>query len=145
MSQDRNTEHQKTASADAALDALFSEAQLAPPEPLPDGLRSRLMADALAATTPATAPAAAPRRSWLARFGAVLADLGGASGLAGVSAAGVAGVWIGFSGPGVTGDLVTQFWQGAATVSPTVSTWVEAGPLASSDITLLSYMNGEGE
>ena len=141
MSQDRNTEHQKTASADAALDALFSEAQLAPPEPLPDGLRSRLMADALAATT----PAAAPRRSWLARFGAVLADLGGASGLAGVSAAGVAGVWIGFSGPGVTGDLVTQFWQGAATVSPTVSTWVEAGPLASSDITLLSYMNGEGE
>ena len=58
MSQDRNTEHQKTASADAALDALFSEAQLAPPEPLPDGLRSRLMADALAATTPAAAPPA---------------------------------------------------------------------------------------
>ena len=122
--------------ADAALEAMFAEARMAEADPVPDGLRARLLADAV--------PVVATR-GWWSRLGDVLADLGGAPGLAGVSAAGLAGVWIGFSGPGLTGDLVSQFWQGAATVSPTVSAWVDDGPLVASDGDLLVYMSGEGE
>lgn len=138
MSQDRMTNRLSDAD-DAGLEALFAEARADEPDPISQTLRARLIADAQSVT-----PAAAPR-SWLARLGSLLADLGGIPGLAGVSAAGVAGVWIGFAGPGVTGDYVTQFWQGAATVSPTVSTWVDAGPLAAQGTDLLVFMSGEGE
>ncbi|WP_323037403.1 hypothetical protein [Pararhodobacter sp.] len=139
MSQERMHNDPFDRRDEAALEALFSEARLAEPDPVPEGLRLRLLADA-AAAVPAEAP-----RGWLARLGGILADLGGVPGLAGVGAAGVAGVWIGFAGPGLTGDLVTQFWQGAATVSPTVSTWVDAGPMDASDADLLVLMSGDGE
>jgi len=131
MSHDRMNE-----TDDAALEALFAEARMAEADPVPEGLRARLLADAV--------PPVA-KRSWWSRLGEMLADLGGAPGLVGVSTAGLAGVWIGFSGPGLTGDLVSQFWQGAATVSPTVSAWVEDGPLMAADGDLLAYISGEAE
>lgn len=140
MSQDRMTDRPLDAFEDAALEAMFAEARLAEPAPLADDLRTRLRADALAAVAPV-----AVRRGWLARLGSLLADLGGVPGLAGVSAAGVAGVWIGFAAPGVTAEYVTQFWQGAATVSPTVSTWIDLGPLAADGTDLVSLMSSEGE
>lgn len=135
MSNERMTQAQEF---EAELDALFSAARDEVPGPVPRALQARLVADALAAR-----PVVA--RGWLARLGALWADMGGVPGLAGVGAAGLAGVWIGFSGPGVTGDLVAQFWQGAANVSPTVSDWVDDGLLTQSSSTLLSLMSEEGE
>lgn len=130
--------------AEAGLDALFAEARARDADPLPISLNARLLATALEAQ---------PRRSgpsglW-ARLRAALAEIGGAPGLAGVGAAGLAGVWIGFAGPAGTGDLVTQFWQGAATVTPGLSTYV--GDTESSDgastnaAALLSLINGENQ
>ncbi|WP_417587852.1 hypothetical protein [Pararhodobacter oceanensis] len=134
-----------TAPADAfgddMLEALFAEARAAETPALPDALSARMMADAAAAL----APPPASRPNWWARLRLALADIGGAPGLAGVSAAGLAGVWIGFSGSGGTGALLTQFWQGAATVSPSVSEWVETDPLTDDSSTLWALMSGEIE
>jgi len=125
--------------AEIELDSLFQQAQEDAPTPLPEPFQARLLADALSAQ-----PGAAPQRVW-SRLVGWLGEFGGVPGVAGVAAAGVAGVWIGFSGPGLTGDLVTEFWQGAATVSPTVSSWVEDGPLVVAGSDLLSLMNDEAE
>ena len=125
---------------DAALDALLAQACDDAPAPLPDALQARLMGDAIAAQ-----PRRVRQDGIAARFAGWIAEFGGVPGLAGVAAAGLAGVWIGFSGPGLTGDLVTEFWQGAATVSPTVSGWVEDGPLVVAGSDLLTLMNDEAE
>lgn len=148
MSQDRKTETTPQWPGDSALDALFTEARDAPPDPVPSGLHARLVADALA-SRPQRATASV-RRGWLSRLGALLSEIGGAPGLTGVGVAGLAGVWIGFSGPGPTGDLGTRFWQGAASLSPTVSAWVDDGILtetlyADSGTDLLTLMSGEAE
>lgn len=124
------------------LDALFAEARNAAPEALTADFSARLMADADAAMM---APPPPPGTRWWARLRLALADVGGAPGLAGVGAAGLAGVWIGFSGTGSTSNLLEQFWQGAATVSPAVSEWVEDDPLTSDAVTLLSLISGELE
>jgi len=137
MSQDRITEGSLS---ETDLEALFAAARDAEPAPLGAGLQARLLDAALTAQ-----PRRAARPGWIARFGAMLADIGGAPGLAGVGAAGLAGVWIGFSGPGVTGDLVNRFWQGAATVSPAVSALVDADLLTSDSGDLLSFITGEIE
>lgn len=126
--------------SEADLDALFAEARETAPDPLPASLQARLIDGALQAQ-----PRPAPRPGWFARLSAMLAEIGGAPGLAGVGAAGLAGVWIGFSGPGMTGDLVSQFWQGAASVSPTVSALVGTDLLTGDSGELLSYMTGEIE
>ena len=143
MNQDPKNDKPAETLADAELDALFAVARDEIAEPLPVAFHARLMADAEAMAAQHVANANPP--GVFARLAAMLAEFGGIPGLASVSAAGVAGVWIGFSGPGVTGDLVAQFWQGAATVSPTVSTWVDDRLLTQSDDTLLALMAGEGE
>ncbi|MCB1391358.1 MAG: hypothetical protein KDK12_19780 [Rhodobacteraceae bacterium] len=107
---------------DALLADLFAEARAEAPEPLTGSFRARLVADALEARTAASAPA-----GWRARFRTLLADFGGMPSLASVGAAGLAGVWIGFAAPGSTSDLVSTFWQGAASVSPSVSGWASDG------------------
>lgn len=101
-------EHEK--SADSGLEALFAEARQAPPSPLDAAFRTRLIEDAAR-----LAQASRIRRPGLwSRLFARLADPQRAPGVAGVAAAGVAGLWIGLSGPGMTGELITQVWQGVA-------------------------------
>jgi hypothetical protein len=139
MNQDANNQSPDFLDDDA-LDALFAQARDDAPAPVPDALRARLMADAIAAQ-----PRRVRQNGFGSRLGGWLAELGGVPGLAGVAAAGLAGVWIGFSGPGMTGDLVAEFWQGAATVSPTVSGWIEEGPLVVAGSDLLTLMNDEAE
>ena len=126
---------------EGALEALFAEARAERPEPLPDALRARLVEDALA-TRAQPAPS-----GWLARFRTMLSEFGGAPSLAGMGVAGLAGVWIGFAAPGSTSDLVSTFWQGAATVSPTVSDWASGGTgtLALADGGLLALIESTAE
>ncbi|GAB4264283.1 MAG: hypothetical protein Kow0013_11370 [Pararhodobacter sp.] len=138
------TDHRKTDPLwdDEALDALFDAARAEPPAPLPDAFAARLMEGALVELPPARPGGL---RVWLARLGATLSEIGGAPGVAGVGAAGLAGVWIGFSGPGLTGDILDRFWQGAATVSPTISTWVDGDLVTDETTQLLSLMSGTTE
>ncbi len=126
--------------AEAGLDALFAEARAAPPAPLPPAFEARLVAAALAARP-------APRPGFLARLRASLAEIGGAPSLAGVGAAGLAGVWIGFAAPGPTADLVSSFWQGAASVTPAAASWAstDAEVWDIGGTTLLSLISGDIE
>lgn len=129
---------------DDGLELLFAQARAEAPDPLPDALRARLVEAAVAACPAAPAPAPGP--GWLARLAAALANVGGAPGVAGLGAAGLAGVWIGFAGPGVSGDLMTRFWQGAASVSPAVSALVDGDLLTTTDTPdLLALMSGQIE
>jgi hypothetical protein len=132
MSQNKRTED---GFDEAALDALFAEARAVEPDPLPEAIAARLLAGAEAAIPRPV------RRGWLARVRDALAEIGGAPGLAGVGVAGLAGVWIGFSGPGMTGVLVNQFWQGAASVSGSVSALVAGDPISAPADDLLSLMS----
>ncbi|WP_099826353.1 dihydroorotate dehydrogenase [Oceaniglobus indicus] len=78
---------------DAGLDALFENARRSAPA-MSDDLFARIMADAVAATP---ARVAAARR--VSPWGRVLGALGGWPSLAGLSAAALAGVWIGIAQP----------------------------------------------
>jgi hypothetical protein len=94
------TESTRQDPADAVLEDLFAQAR-AVAEPVPDALLARVLADAGAAMprTPAlqAVPVAArPGPGWLA---ALVTLLGGRSAVAGMAAAGLAGVWIGFAQP----------------------------------------------
>lgn len=123
--------------ADEGLEALFAEARMAPPPPLDAALRTRLIEDALR-----QADGSRVRRPGLwSRLFALLADPRGAPGVAGVAAAGVAGLWIGVSSPGMTGELITQVWQG---VAPTAA-WSgdEAAVFTQSDSDLLALLGTE--
>lgn len=100
---------------DDALEALFAEARAAPPAPVPEDLRARL----IAAVPPPAGPVgsrvvgsrvAGSRVGWGARLAAFWAEIGGAPALAGVTAAGLAGVWIGFAAPGPAADLASTLW-----------------------------------
>lgn len=104
---------------EAELDALFGAARAARPAPLGGDFLARLIADAETARRPAARPGL-----W-ARARAALADLGGLPGLASVTAAGVAGVWIGFAQPATGGGVSALFWEGAAGVSPAVALFLE--------------------
>jgi hypothetical protein len=86
------------------LDALFAAARAAEPAPLEPDFAARLIAQAEAAR-PRPVPA---RPGWLHRLRAALADVGGAPGLAGLSAAGVAGLWIGLADPVGAATYVLQ-------------------------------------
>jgi len=90
------------------LEALLAQARLAPPPPLPAGFQARLLADATAALPPPVS-ARGPGRLW-----AWLAELGGLPGLAGMSAAGVAGLWIGLAEPLPGLELSALLGDGAA-------------------------------
>ena len=77
------------------LDTLLARARAAAPPSLPPGLQARLLADAAAVqAAPRAVPVRRPGRLWQ-----WLADLGGLPGLAGMSAAGIAGLWIGLADP----------------------------------------------
>lgn len=127
---------------ETALEALFAEARDADPDPLAPAFHARLLSAAEAARPPAPA-----RAGWLSRLGAALRDVGGAPSLAGMGAAGLAGVWIGFAAPGSTSELVSTFWQGAATVTPAVSDWASGGTvtLSLSDGGLLTLIESTAE
>lgn len=93
------TEPLHSVADDAGLDALFAAARAAE-APVPDRLLARVLADAdahMPRPMPVSAPtrAAAPR-GWLA---GLLDMLGGRGAVAGLAAAGLAGVWIGFVQP----------------------------------------------
>ncbi|MFN3645765.1 MAG: dihydroorotate dehydrogenase [Gemmobacter sp.] len=97
------TEPKRDPAPDVLLDDLFAAARAAPPQPVPDALLARVLADADAAMPRrprASAPAAASARpappGWLA---VLVAALGGRGAVAGLAAAGLAGVWIGFAQP----------------------------------------------
>lgn len=84
---------------DAGLDALFAAARAAE-APVPGHLLARVLADA-DAHMPPSVPVSAPTRAvaprgWLA---GLLDMLGGRGAVAGLAAAGLAGVWIGFVQP----------------------------------------------
>ncbi|MFN4101481.1 MAG: dihydroorotate dehydrogenase [Pararhodobacter sp.] len=92
---------------EAALEALFAEARAEAPGPVSGALHARLVAAALEARPVET------RSGWWARLQAALSDIGGMPSLAGVGAAGLAGIWIGFAAPLPTADLVSSVWPGA--------------------------------
>ncbi len=89
---------------DEELEKLLAEAARHPP-PLPEGLLERVLADAGALAdaaaggrpAPAPAPAARPRR--LAACAGWLTALGGWPALAGLSAAALVGLWLGYAPP----------------------------------------------
>ena len=93
------TEPTRQDTPDATLDALFAAARAAP-APVPDALMARVLADAAAemprAAVPAPAVRVVPAPGWIA---ALTGFLGGRSAVAGLAAAGLAGVWIGFAQP----------------------------------------------
>ena len=128
---------------DSALDALFAQARAEPPADLSDDFTARLVA----ASLEVQAGFAPPKPGWLARLRNSLAEIGGAPSLAGVGAAGLAGVWIGFAAPGSTGDLVNSVLQGAASVSPASSVWIGSASnvLTTSDSDLLALIDGDIE
>jgi hypothetical protein len=109
--------------ADAALDALLAHAADRPPGPLPDRLRARLLAEALQAMPPtAPRPAAGNKRpaGWLSQL---WQGMGGAPGLAGLTAAGVAGLWIGAAEPDPVAGVASAFWQGAGLLGAEPGAW----------------------
>lgn len=146
--------------AEAELDALFDVASSAAPDALSADMTARLMQDALASmpeavqieeaqtaantwpATPVPQMRRAKRPSFWEKASQLFADFGGAPGFAGMGVAGLAGVWIGFAGPGQAGELVSSFWQGAASVNPTVSTWIESGDLGGDASGMLSLLSG---
>ena len=131
--------------ANSALDDLFAAARNEAAAPLAAEFAARLIADAVAQQ-----PQRRRAPGLWTRLTAALAGIGGAPGLAGLGAAGLAGLWIGVAAPGPTADLVTQFWQGAAVVSPSVA-GLAAVELAGDDAVilgdsdLLSLIDGELE
>lgn len=99
--------------SETELDALFAQARRADPAPLEHDFAARLIAQSQAVQAQVVQagiwrPAAPARPGWLARLRAVLADVGGAPGLAGLGAAGVAGLWIGLADPVGAATYVLQ-------------------------------------
>jgi|GEM_PF-1407112 len=122
------------------LDALLVRAAARAPAPLPDALRARLLADALAQMP---APARPARAS--AREPGILAQLwqtlGGSPGLAGLTAAGIAGLWIGAAAPGPVAGLPQALWQGAALVGSDTAGWDDDALAGFDDDSILALMD----
>ena len=138
---DRDTEKRPAAAME--LDAALARLGERAPDPLPDRLRARLLAAALA-EMPAPSPApssasAAPQRGsgpWLRLW----QILGGAPGLSGLTAAGLAGLWIGAAAPAPVAGLSGALWQGAALVSPDLAGWTAEAPAGFDDDPLLALL-----
>lgn len=102
---------------DRVLDALFAEARQTPPDPSA-ALLARVLAEAeavqadFAAAAPSRPRVAAARgdRAWHG----ILDLLGGWGGVGGLVAAGLTGLWIGFSGTGLLGDASAGIWGATA-------------------------------
>lgn len=101
---------------DKLIDEILAEARATPPA-VPEGLMARVLADA-AAETAARAPAPKPARA----ASGLVAWFGGWPGLAGLSTAAAAGVFIGFAAPQGVNTL-------AATVDPATSTFFALEPV----------------
>jgi hypothetical protein len=111
---------------DGDLDALLSQARDVAPSPLPDALFARLVAQAEAMVpAPAAAAPLGSRRGWVSALRQLVADIGGAPGLAGLSVAGVAGLWIGFVQPEAAAGVPGLIWDGAAGLSPALSSLLD--------------------
>ncbi|MFY0634728.1 MAG: dihydroorotate dehydrogenase [Vannielia sp.] len=118
-----------TASEEALLESFFSAARVEEPmaaEPSPE-LLARVLEDgygvqegfAEAAPVIASAgAAAAPRRSFLA---ALWASIGGAPGLAGLTAAALAGIWIGLRPPEAVSSVTASLLGSATTAADTTA------------------------
>lgn len=107
--------------SEAGLDAFFDAARAHPPA-VPDGLLTRVEADAalLAASRTRPAPAASRPRGW----GRALSGIGGWPALAGLATATVAGFWLGYASPGIGSGL-----GAAALLGDTVATYDIGGLL----------------
>lgn len=101
------TRDRRDQAEDGFLDAVLDEARGAGALPLSEGLSARLMADALAWQPRAAAPV-----PWWQRMRQALAEVGGLPGVAGVAAAGVAGIWIGVAPPASADGLVAGLGMG---------------------------------
>ena len=80
------------------LEAYFAAARAVPPA-VPDALMARVLADAAAEITARGAPVPPRGAVRESLWSQLVAALGGRGALAGMAAAGLAGVWIGFAQP----------------------------------------------
>jgi hypothetical protein len=112
---------------DERMDALFAAARGA--ERPGDDLVARVLADAAAVQAEAAPKPVTPPRG--GRLSGLLSALGGWPGLSGVTAAGIAGLALGFWAPDVVDSLSGgQLWLisgGAGTMPEIGMLWVEAG------------------
>lgn len=103
---------------DRTLDAVFAQARRHAPEPSAD-LLARVLADAEAVQAALPARPLAHRAATTRRgtgLGGVFGLLGGWGGLGGLVAAGLTGLWIGFTGTGALGSASAGFWGAVGTV-----------------------------
>lgn len=134
---------------DARLEGFFAAARQDAGDRLPDALQARLLGDALAHIPPlaqaSVARASAKGHWWrLADWSANLARaIGGTPGLAVVSAAGLAGVWIGVAAPGPAADLVGYAGLGAAVVDAGAAGQIDDALWLSDDGALLALMDSD--
>ncbi|WP_246175755.1 hypothetical protein [Roseovarius bejariae] len=99
------------------LEAAFEAARAARPEPSAE-LMARVLADAEAAQAGfAPAPAPRPRSGYLRQF---FETLGGWPAMAGLTAAGVAGIWLGVSPDVGLSDALASYLGAGDTASYTV-------------------------
>ena len=99
---------------DRTLEPFFAAARARPPEAGPD-LLARVLAEAEAAQAARPMPArdgAAPAAGLPGGRG-IIGLLGGWGGIGGLLAAGVAGLWIGFTGTGALGTASSELWGSA--------------------------------
>jgi hypothetical protein len=102
---------------EARLETVFEEARKAHPEPSAE-LMARVLADAEAAQVGfAAAPAPRPRSGYLRQF---FEALGGWPAMAGLAAAGVAGLWLGVSPAVGVSDALASYLGAGDTASYTV-------------------------
>lgn len=100
---------------DEDLDSLFAQARSTAPQPTSD-LMARVLADAMAVQRDAMPVSIAAGRVGL--WSKVLAALGGGAGLAGLSTAMLAGLWVGFAEPAPFVGLASAFGSGTTVEMP---------------------------
>jgi hypothetical protein len=114
---------------DTDMEDLLAAARTAPRE-VPAELLGRVLADAYALQPQSVVlPSASKKGPGL--FTRLFSAMGGAAGLAGLGAAALGGVWIGFSQPAPIVALTDQIWSGSALESveliPDLSTFMTEG------------------
>lgn len=134
---------------DARLEGFFAAARQEAGDRLPDALQARLLGDALTRIPPLAQASVARGRAnglwrrladWSADLGRAI---GGTPGLAAVSAAGLAGVWIGIAAPGPAAELVGYVWQGAVAVDAGAAGQIDDALGLSDDGALLALMDSD--
>ncbi len=135
---DRETDRRPM--TEAALDALLESAAARQPEPLPERLRARLLSEALREMPPPAPVARRPRPATGGHLARLWRLLGGTPGLAGMSAAGLAGLWIGVAPPEPVAGLSSAFWQGAGLISTDLAQWSDDDPIGFEDDPLLALL-----